>query len=791
LFAVEVALFRLLESWGVRPDFLLGHSVGELAAAHVAGVMSLEDAARLVVARGRLMQALPAGGAMVALQATEAEVAPLLPDTVSIAAVNGPQAVVISGDETAVTEISTYFTAQGRKTRRLRVSHAFHSPLMEPMLEDFRRIAETITYRPPSIPVISNLIGEPVADFSADYWVRHVREAVRFADGLAYLRGQGVETFVELGPDGVLSAMGHDSAEEGLFVPVLRKDRPEAENLVTALARAFVAGAKVDWKAYQAGSGGKLVDLPTYPFERERFWLLPSSGSVDLAGAGLGSADHPLLGAAVSLADGDGLLLTGRLSLHDQPWLADHAVLDTVLLPGTTFVELALRAGEQVGCRRIEELTLEAPLTLPEHGGIQVQVFVGAADDADLRTVAVHSRPESGEDAWVRHASGLLGPGVLGPRADLADWPPPGAEPVDLDGFYDRLAERGYAYGAAFQGLCAVWRRGDEVYAEVGLPERDRVEAARFGVHPALLDAALHAGGAAAPERVEEVRLPFSWSGVTLRPAGVGGLRVRLVPTGADSLTLDLADETGEPVASIGSLTLRPVSGEQLRAPDSLFRTEWTRVAGEREPVWEPVATVLRVHPSSGDMPSSVRAATLEVLAAVQSRLVDERPGPGPLVIVTSGATAVRPGEAVDPSAAAVWGLVRSAQLEHPGAFTLLDLSEGDEPPAALPSGEPQLALRGGALYAPRLVRARVLPAPSPWKPGGTVLVTGGTGALGGLVARHLVTEHGARDLLLVSRGGEKAPGAAELVAGLEACGARVVVAACDVGDRAALEGLL
>ncbi|MFF3445482.1 SDR family NAD(P)-dependent oxidoreductase, partial [Streptosporangium sp. NPDC002721] len=507
------------------------------------------------------------------------------------------------------------------------------------------------------------------------------------------------------------------------------------------------------------------------------------SGSADLAGAGLGSADHPLLGAAVSLADGDGLLLTGRLSLDDQPWLADHAVLDTVLLPGTTFVELALKAGEQVGCRRIEELTLEAPLTLPEHGGIQVQVSVGAADGSDLRTVAVHSRPESGENAWVRHASGLLGPGILESRADLADWPPPGAEPVDLDGFYDRLAERGYAYGPAFQGLRAVWRRGDEVYAEVGLPERDRAEAARFGVHPALLDAALHAGGAAAPERVEEVRLPFSWSKVTLRPVGAGGLRVRLVPTGADSLTLDLADETGEPVASIGSLTLRPVSGEQLRAPDSLFRTEWTRVTGEQEPV----TTVLRVRSSSDDMPSSVRTATLETLAALQGHLAGERPGP--LVIVTSGATAVRPDETVDPAAAAVWGLVRSAQLEHPGAFALLDLPEGDEPPAALPSGEPQLALREGALYAPRLVRARVLPVP--WKLDGMVLVTGGTGALGGLVARHLVTEHGVRDLLLVSRSGRDADGAAELEGELVALGARVTVAACDVGDREALRGLL
>ncbi|MFB9682485.1 acyltransferase domain-containing protein, partial [Streptosporangium vulgare] len=570
LFAVEVALFRLLESWGVRPDFLLGHSVGELAAAHVAGVMSLQDAARLVAARGRLMQALPAGGAMVALQATEAEVLPLLPGGVSVAAVNGPQAIVVSGDEAAVTEISAHFTAQGRKTRRLRVSHAFHSPLMEPMLADFHRIAETITYRPPSIPVVSNLTGEPVADFSADYWVRHVREAVRFADGLTYLRAQGVETFVELGPDGVLSAMGQDSAEEGLFVPVLRKDRPEAQSLVTALARAFAAGAKVDWKAYYAGSGGRLVDLPTYPFEHRRYWLEATVGGATRPGG------HPLLDVAVPLADGDGVVLTGELSRTGRHgWLADHTVAGSTVVPATVLVELAAHAGDRVGCETLEELNLELPLVLPERGARQVQVSVAAPDERGRRALTAYSRLD--DEPWARHATGTLAPATPVDPVELSDWPPRGAEPVDVDALYDGLASVGLEYGPVFQGLRAAWRRDGVLYAEVALPaERDTTG---FRVHPALLDACLHV---LAADR-ETAALPFSWRGVRLNGTDVTSLRVRIDDAGDAGVSLAVADDTGRTVLTAESLLLLPPAMDEIAGAahrDSLFRVGWVPVVG-------------------------------------------------------------------------------------------------------------------------------------------------------------------------------------------------------------------
>ncbi|WP_326835730.1 type I polyketide synthase [Amycolatopsis rhabdoformis] len=836
LFAVEVAGYRLAESWGVRPDFVAGHSIGEIAAAHVAGVFTLEDAAALVCARGRLMQALPRGGAMVSIRASEDEVTPLLTEGVSIAAVNGPASIVVSGVEAEVTAVAEHFAAQGRRTRELPVSHAFHSPLIQPILRAFRGIAEELTYAEPKIPVVSTLTGAAATAeelCSPDYWVRHVREAVRFADGIRALTGLGATTFFEIGPDEVLSAMARESLDDldgtdTVTVPLLRKDRDEVRTAVTALARLHVAGTPVDWTALFPGAHP--VDLPTYAFQHQWFWPAATPGVGDAAAVGLRPAEHPLLNGTVELAENDGVLFTGRLSLASHPWLAEHAVQGSVLLPGTAFLELAFRAGDEVGCDQVEELTLAAPLVLPERGAVQLQVHVGAPGDGTGRPLSVHSRAEGELDAWTLHATGLLGSAPADNSGHhTAEWPPAGAEPIDLTGFYERYAEAGFAYGASFQGLHAAWRRGDDVFAEVTLPGAEgRAEetAAEFGLHPAVLDAVLHAAGHLGLGD-DTGALPFSWTGVTLRASGAATVRARLSRTGDDSLTLDLTDPAGAPVASVGGLALRAVSALGVTpaagSRDPLFRLVWPRIPGEPavpadvavvgpdtlglaaaldhttsvttvgclsavDPL--PAVVVIPVDPAvaTGAVPEAAHADSAEVLALLQQWLADERFAASRLVFVTRGATT-----GADVAAGAVWGLVRAADVEHPGRFGLVDLADADDTTllaTALGTTEPQVAIRDGAVTAARLERAA--PAdPATWDPDGTVLITGGTGGLGRIVAEHLVTQHGVRKLLLLSRRGGAAAGVVELVAELATHGADATVVACDAADREALAAVL
>ncbi|MBT2386232.1 type I polyketide synthase [Streptomyces sp. ISL-11] len=800
LFAVEVALFRLVESLGVRPDFLAGHSIGELAAAHVAGVLPAADAATLVTARGRLMQALPAGGAMVAVQASEAEVLPLLAGhehEAGVAAVNGPASVVLSGTEAAVTAIAGRLAADGRKTKRLTVSHAFHSPLMEPMLDGFRAVAETLTYTAPSTPVVSALTGQvaTVAELcDPAYWVRHVRRAVRFDDALSTLRAAGATVCLEIGPGGVLTALadgagGSDEAADSpatLAVPALRTDRPEPQALTTALAQLHVHGVSPDWNALYEGRGARRVELPTYAFRRRRHWLEGRPAAGDLTGVGLRPAHHPLLGAVLGRADGEGALLTGRLSLSAQPWLAQHQVMGAVLLPGTALVDLALRAADETGCDRVEELTLRAPLVLPEQGGLRLQVAVGGADDTGGRTVEIFSRPDDADDdaPWTSHAAGSLAPAGPSDPGEQAQWPPAGAEEVAADGYYERLTELGFGYGPLFQGLRALWRRDDEVFAEVALP--DATDVTGFGVHPALLDSALHAVGLGGllPD-TGQGRVPFSWNGVTLHATGATTLRVRLASTGHDAVSLLATDAGGRPVASVDSLVLRPVTSDQLAAArpaahhDALYRLTWpalTLADAPRGARWAllgdgpdggllpalreagtdieartaldtsadtPDIVLVRSLPG-GDTADDVRAATGHALDLLRAWLAEDRPEEARLVLLTRGAVATGPAETVtDPAQAALWGLVRSAQSENPGRVVLLDLDGTTESvralPAALATGEPQLALRAGTAHTPRLARRTTGDALVP-PPGSTAwrVTTSGTGTLDDLA----LTDH-------------------------------------------------
>ncbi|WP_445397867.1 type I polyketide synthase [Streptomyces sp. LE64] len=846
LFAFEVALFRLFTSWGVRPDVLAGHSVGELAAAHVSGVLTEDDAVELVAARGRLMQRLPADGAMVAVDATEDEVTAELARTpaaagpVAIAAVNAPRSVVVSGAEPAVAAVARNLAARGHRTERLGTRHAFHSPLVEPALAEFAAATSRVTFHEPRVPLVSTLTGRPATGDdlrSADYWVRHARQAVRFADAVRHLADEaGVSAFVEVGPAGHLTSAALSTVGEPggrVFTATTRRGHPEPRTLMTALARLYVHGLPVDWAAVRQGQAGppaRRVDLPTYPFQRARHWLTvpPATGPADPTAHPTGH--HPVLTGTTSLPGTDRLLSAGRLSTAGQPWLRDHVVHGRVLVPATALADLALTTGAACDLTELEELTLLHPLLLPDpEGHVDVQVALGAPDPSGRRTVDLHARP--GDDgplgAWTHHATGRLGPATADPEQALGDeesWPPVDAEPVYLTGAYERLATAGHTYGPAFRCVRALWRHGDDLLADVRLPEDTGPDAHRYDLHPALFDAALHAslllpaepGGPGGTGR-----LPFALRGVSRHAAGATALRVRLRPTGYHTVTANLSDPAGRPVLRMAELTTRPVGDAGASArPEPLYRPRWKPVdpppatppgwavgtpddldlapglpgPGPSGPGASATALVVSLAPPAPttDQPVAVRALVTRALELLRRRLPALTPGTR-LVLVTHGATGRNP----DLSAAAVWGLARTAQSEYPGRLTLVDIDDHpDSPrrlPAALASDEPQLAVHAGRVHVPRLTRQAPAAPPSAgaFPADGTVLITGGTGALGALLAGHLAEHHGVRRLLLTSRSGPNAPGARELRGRIERAGARVDVVACDAADHSALARLI
>ncbi|MFE6689179.1 beta-ketoacyl synthase N-terminal-like domain-containing protein, partial [Streptomyces sp. NPDC057743] len=837
LWAVMVCLAEVWRAAGVEPAAVIGHSQGEIAAAVVAGALSVEDGARVVALRSRAITALSGAGGMLSVPLPVAEVESVLAagyDGLGVAAVNGPRVTVVSGDAAALDAVQAAWEAEGVRVRRVPVDYASHSPHVEAIRD--RILADLAPIAPVSSSVgfFSTLTGEAIdaAELDADYWYRNLRQTVRFEDAVRAAVSAGHTVFIEASAHPVLTVGVEQTLDAvnaiGASFGTLRRDQGDLAQLLAAFGQAHVLGLPVAWEKSFAAHHPRRVELPTYAFQRERYW--PKSSvrvSGDARGLGLGAAGHPLLGAAVTLADSDRVLLTGRLALSSHPWLADHAVLGSVVLPGTAFVELAVRAGDQVGCDLVEELTLEAPLVLPESGGVAVQVSVEGADESGRRVVSVFSRPdEDVEGPWVRHASGVLSRAAVG-SVDVGGfgvWPPVGGVAVDVVGAYEGLEGAGYGYGPVFQGLCGVWREGDVVWGEVVLPEGvEGVEG--FGVHPALLDAALHAvgvGGLLGAGSGSGPRLPFVWSGVRVHAVGAMRVRVRLQRLGGDAVSVCVVDESGAPVVTAESLAFREVAAERLAVggagSGSLFEVEWQQQSQSRSGVtwgdWVGLGGLTGPGGAYADVASLVAALdggvavpevvavespdVVGVLGLVQGWLGEERLAQSRLVVVTRGAVGVRAGDGVGGLAqAGAWGLVRSAQSEHPGRFVLLDIEDGGEVSSSvgeLSGDEPQVAVRGGEVFVPRLRR---VPEPQGevsgevWGPEGTVLITGGTGTLGGLVARHLVVRHGVRHLLLLSRRGVDAPGAGELAAELAELGAQVRVAACDAADREALAGVL
>jgi amino acid adenylation domain-containing protein len=760
LFAVMVALARCWQALGVQPGAVIGHSQGEIAAAHIAGALSLRDAAKIVTLRSKAIVAIAGTGGMASVPLGADDVARRLQrwaGRLGIAAINGPRSTVVSGDAAAIDEFVQRCAADDIQARRVLVDYASHSSHVEQLDEALRQAIPDIEPTSSDIAFISTVTADQVAgtELDAGYWYRNLRQLVNFEQAVRTAHDRGYRFFIEVSPHSVLTVGVEESlpdATANVVVGSLRRDEGSLRRLLASVAEVHVAGRAIDLGGYLRDRDPRRVDLPTYPFQRKRFWLPPTSGGTPAANQHApGGMEHPLLTAAHDHPENAELQFTGRLSLATHAWLADHAVNGVVLLPGAAMVELAVFVGRQVGCPVVTELVLHAPLVIPERAAVIIQAVV-SGESADGRGVRIYSRIESPEplDArptWTKHAEGILGPDPADANAaaNPAVWPPPDAEPVDVSDGYDRLARRGYQYGSAFRGLRAVWRGGGELYAEVALPDDDGDGGGDqfdgFGLHPALLDAALHALEYIDPDREatpDEVRLPFSWAGIRLHAVGASVLRVRIVAIGADTYELTLTDPDGQLVCTVEALTLRPISRGRLRAAgagthDTLFGLDWTPITqpapASARPEWAEWrsvsesgtagAAVLRCANGSvvtdglsgTELPQRSRQALGHVLRIVRQWLTDPKFDGTTLVVLTRRAVSTGTGEdVVDMAHAPVWGLLRSAQAEHPGRIILADVDDWsgwrDLVPAVLASGEPQLAFRQGVARAPRIVRA-------------------------------------------------------------------------------------
>ncbi|WP_220499452.1 type I polyketide synthase [Microbispora sp. H10949] len=797
LWAVMVSLAEVWRSLGVTPSAVVGHSQGEIAAACVAGALSLEDAARVVAVRSQVIARSLAGrGGMASVALPVERVRRLLAGwegRVEVAAVNGPSATVVSGDAEAIRKLAAEVKAIPADVKVLPVDYASHSAHVEAIRDELTEVLAPVTPHTTDVPIFSTVTGDFAdgASLDAEYWYQNLRRTVRF-DEAARMFDDHV--MIECSPHPVLTP-----AVDVTSVGSLSRGSGGGGRFLLSVAEAHANGVPVDWRGHLAGAGPR-VDLPAYAFQRRRYWVGGGrAGAADAADLGLSAAGHPLLGAEVELPEPGGFLYTSRLSLATQPWLADHAVQGIVTVPATAFLELALHLGGRLGRDLVEELVVQTPLTLPADGGdVRLRVAVTPPDDAGRHTITVYSRDERALDeaGWTAHVTGVLATGAppgTQSGTGLTDWPPASGGTGAAD-VYARLAAQGYDYGPALRGLRRTWRRGEEIFAEAALPEG--VPSDGFGVHPALLDAALHG------IVVDTLELPFSWRNIALHRTGVTTLRARLAP--ADTgLSVELSDGEGRPVLTAGSLVSRPATAGLFGRPAA--RPYAIRPATVTPPEDHPAVTtaVVRSATELGEPEPAVDVVLLlaapaeRVLEVAQAWLAGERPPSSRLMVVTRNA-------GTDLGQAEVRGLMRSAITEHPDRFVLVDTDDPDaiagRAAEILATGEPEVWVRDGVFEAPRLRLTEPEPEPAPgpaqgdppWSDRDRVLITGGTGTVGAALARHLVRAHGVRRLVLVSRGGPDAPGAAGLRDELtDELGAEVAVVACDVTERDALAAVL
>ncbi|MDS1269021.1 type I polyketide synthase [Lipingzhangella sp. LS1_29] len=869
LWAVMVSLAEVWRSSGVEPAMVVGHSQGEIAAATVAGALSLEDAALVVARRSQAIAANAPPGAMAALATNADQVRPLIdPESeVELAAVNGPNATVVAGRLAAVEAVVDQCARLDVRASILPVDYASHTAAMEPLRPHIRNDLAGITPQPPRVPMYSTLTADwvvPTTPLNADYWYRNLRYPVQFHSATKALLAHQPSVFLDVSPHPSLGPTLIDTLAEApspnsVVLHTLHRDAgDEATQLAIALARAHVHGLTVDWPQLLPPPSTSPPELPTYPFEHQHFWLSATPDGIVPTSNDPEALDHPLLDTAVSLADRDGYVISGHINLDTHPWLGDHTALGQTLLPGTAFVDLALYVGQRIGLGTVAELVIHTPLPLAEGQTKRLQVTVDAPDPQGRRELRVSSAVAEADPieqhAWVQHVTATLAPDAVARPQHTTTVPHPEATPLSVTELYTRLDELGYGYGPAFQGVTRAWQQERDLYAEVDLGEEQRSEAENYCLHPALLDAAQHVLASLTPvtrqshEERDDTRLPFSWNGIRLYTTGATQVRVHVRPGGEGQARLELSDPTGTPVASIESLQLRPAQRDQLTRANAdrleLYRlewpvleyapqataTHWTVLGPDHLGIAEaltrqghsvqthatldeiaermdaatadghraaaPHAMLVPVAVDAGTTVTATHTVTQEVLSLLQRWFSDSRFDEVPVVVLTRRAVSVVDGEPVaDLSAAAVWGLVRSIQREYPQRCVLMDLE--DAPSAVrqlsttlLDLDEPQLAVRAGQLYAPRLARIQTTNDTEPvtLPRTGTVLVTGAGGTLGQSITHHLASRYEVSHLLLLSRTGSLDPHVeAELVAN----GTSVESVACDVADREALRAVL
>ncbi|MFD8340243.1 SDR family NAD(P)-dependent oxidoreductase, partial [Streptomyces solisilvae] len=795
LFTTMVALAALWQHHGLAPDAIIGHSQGEIAAAYTAGALTLQDAARITTLRSKALLPLTGHGTMISVLAPPEKIQEIAnPDhwntRIWIAAHNAPNTTTITGDLDAI----THLTQQLSHHRIMRwqlpgVDFAGHSGHIDQLHQQLQEILAPITPQKPTIPFYSTTDNTWITDttLDADYWYRNLRQPVLFQPAIHHLSSNGYTTFIETSPHPTLTPSIQETNPDTTTIHTLRNEQDDTAAFLTALGHAHTHGHPITWHTLIPAA--TTIPLPSYPFQHTRYWLSDKAvtGAQDAVQLGLVPTPHPFVPATTTLAETGATILTGHISPAQHGWLADHAVNGTPLLPGTALVDMALHAGDHTNHTTLDELIIHTPITLTHPTTIQLTTT--PTHDSNTLNLTIHTRTTP-EQPWTQHATGTLTQRQPTPDTPQTTWPPTNAEPIDLTGAYERLATTGLEYGPTFQGLRALWRRDGRLFADVRLPDTDHTDSTDgYGIHPALLDAALHA--ATATQNHTDTRLPFAWTGVTLHATGATKLRVELDIDDDGAIRLLARDTAGQPVVSIDSLVTRPVDANELRAggvgAHQLYDLGWVARELDARAVTEEFERY-EVPTVGDDVLADTHRITTETLTHVQQHLAQDTTTP--LVIEATHD---------DLAGAAVWGLIRTAQTEHPNRIVLVDTDNHPTSRKALPaliaSGEPQARIRDGAITLPRLARRSMGAGTSsdqrPDLSSGPVLVTGGTGGLGSLVARHLVAEHGVRDLVLASRRGSDADGVTELTAELTDLGARVRSVSCDLTDRPALAALI